>query len=206
MSTVGPVQQQAEAAESSSTGGGVTLLIVALNVLMFVVMWFGGVSLFEPTARSLVHWGANFGPLTIGDHQWWRLVTSMFIHIGVIHLVVNMVVLLQVGLFMEALAGGRFYLFLYAASGLGGGAASLMFHPHTVSAGASGAIFGLYGALLAFLMRHHGSSVSKALGPLRNSALLFVGYNLLYGLFRPDIDLSAHFGGLVTGFLVGLFL
>lgn len=206
MSTVDPVPTQAAAAESTSSGGAITLLIIALNVLMFIVMCIGGVSFFEPTALSLVKWGANFGPLTVGDHEWWRLVTSMFIHIGVIHLVVNMVVLLNIGLFIEALAGGRFYFLLYCASGLGGGVASLMFHPHTVSAGASGAIFGLYGALLAFLMRHRDSGASKGLGSLRNSALIFVGYNLIYGLFRPDIDLSAHFGGLVTGFIVGLFL
>jgi rhomboid protease GluP len=206
MSTVDPVPQQTAVTESSSTGGGLAFIILTLNVLMFIVMCIGGVSLFQPTAYSVLKWGANYGPLTIGDHQWWRLLSSMFIHFGLIHLAVNMMVLINIGLFMEAVSGGPLFLFLYVAAGLGGGVASLLFHPAMVSAGASGAIFGLYGGLLAYLLRHRDSVESGSLSSLGKGALIFVGYNLVYGLFRPDIDLAAHFGGLATGFIVGLFL
>src|SRR5262249_39811156 len=84
-------------------------------------------------------------------------------------------------------------------------AASLTWHPSSVSAGASGAIFGLYGALLGFLLRHRGVIPAESLVSLRKGALTFIGYNLLYGL-RPGVDMAAHLGGLATGFLLGLFL
>lgn len=74
-----------------------------------------------------------------------------------------------------------------------------------MSAGASGAIFGLYGALLGFLVRHRGSIPAESLASLRKGALTFLGYNLLYGL-RPGVDMAAHLGGLATGFVLGLFL
>jgi rhomboid protease GluP len=192
-------------AESLGGSATVTLGIMALNVAMFVLMTITGVSFLDPSVDSLIKWGANYGPLTLGG-QWWRMFTSLFLHIGVIHLLCNMVVLASIGPFIETLAGSTAYLILYIVAGLGGGAASLAWHPWTVSAGASGAIFGLYGALLAFLLRHRNSIPPEVLVPLRKGAIVFVGYNVLYGLFRPDVDLTAHFGGLITGFLVGLVL
>src|SRR5262249_16023622 len=103
------------------------------------------------------------------------------------------------------LAGRGSFVVLYLVCGLGGSAASLAWHPSIVSAGASGAIFGLYGALLGFLVRHRGSIPAESLASLRKGALTFIGYNLLYGL-RPGVDKARHVGGLATGFVVGLFL
>jgi rhomboid protease GluP len=181
-----------------------TIVLIALNVLVFLMMVLQGVSVFNPTADSVLRWGADYGPLTLHG-QWWRMVVSTFLHFGLIHLLFNMFVLFSIGLFMESLAGRVPFVVLYLVCGLGGSAASLAWHPSIVSAGASGAIFGLYGALLGFLVRHRGSIPAESLASLRKGALTFIGYNLLYGL-RPGVDMAAHLGGLATGFVLGLFL
>src|SRR5262249_35489619 len=173
-------------------------------VLVFVLMVLKGVSAWDPTADSVLKWGADYGPLTLRG-QWWRMAVSTFLHFGLIHLLFNMLVLFNIGLFMESLAGRVEFVVLYLVCGLGGSAASLAWHPSIVSAGASGAIFGLYGALLGFLFRHRGVIPGESLASLRKGALTFVGYNLLFGL-RPGVDMAAHLGGLATGFLLGLFL
>jgi membrane associated rhomboid family serine protease len=182
-----------------------TLGLILLNVGAFVLMALGGVSLMDPSADSLIAFGADYGPLTLNG-QSWRMCTSLFLHFGVIHLLINMIVLANIGPFVETLSGSAAFVTLYLVAGFGGSAGSLAWHPWTVSAGASGAIFGLYGALLAFLLRYRDSIEPEALAPLRKGAIVFVGYNLLYGLFRPDVDMAAHVGGLIAGFLLGLFL
>jgi rhomboid protease GluP len=181
-----------------------TIVLIALNVLVFLMMVLQGVSVFNPTAESVLRWGADYGPLTLHG-QWWRMVVSTFLHFGIIHLLFNMFVLFNIGLFLEILAGRVPFVVLYLVCGLGGSAASLAWHPSTVSAGASGAIFGLYGALLGYLARHRGSIPAESLASQRKGALTFIGYNLVYGL-RPGVDMAAHLGGLATGFVLGLFL
>lgn len=181
-----------------------TIVLIALNMLMFLMMVLQGVSVFNPTADSVLRWGADYGPLTLHG-QWWRMLVSTFLHFGPIHLLFNMFVLFNIGLFLEGLADRVPFVVLYLVCGLGGSAASLAWHPSIVSAGASGAIFGLYGALLGFLVRHRGSIPAESLASLRKGALTFLGYNLLYGL-RPGVDMAAHLGGLATGFVLGLFL
>jgi len=181
-----------------------TIVLITLNVLAFLMMALQGVSVFNPTADSVLRWGADYGPLTLHG-QWWRMVVSTFLHFGLIHLLFNMFVLFNIGLFLEGLAGRVSFIVLYLVCGLGGSAASLAWHPSVVSAGASGAVFGLYGALLGFLLRHRGVIPAESLASLRKGALTFIGYNLLYGL-RPGVDMAAHLGGLATGFLLGLFL
>jgi rhomboid protease GluP len=182
----------------------VTLALIVLNTIVFILMTLKGVSFWFPTPESVLPWGADYGPFTLSG-QWWRMFTSLFVHFGILHLFFNMLVLFNIGPFIESLSGRVSYLILYLISGIGGGSASLVWHPTTVSAGASGAIFGLYGALLAFLLRHRKTIAPEALKSLRKGALLFVGYNFLFGLL-PLIDMAAHIGGLVAGFLVALFL
>jgi len=181
-----------------------TVVLIALNVLVYAVMVARGVSWFSPTAESVLPWGADYGPLTLHG-QSWRMMVSTFLHFGIIHIAFNMFVLLNIGVFMERLAGRLRFVVLYLVCGLGGSAASLAWHPSTVSAGASGAIFGLYGALLGFLLRHRGSIAPEALASQRKAALTFIAYNVLYGL-RPGVDMAAHLGGLAAGFVLGLFL
>jgi rhomboid protease GluP len=183
----------------------VTFTLIGLNALVFAVMVVKGVAFFDPTVDSVLKWGADYGPLTLRG-QWWRMFLSMFIHFGIIHIAFNMIVLANIGPFMEALSGRVSYLVLYLVAGLGGGAASLAWHPWTVSAGASGAIFGLYGGLLAFLIRHKDTIPPDSLKSLTKGAMIFIGYNVLYGLARPEVDMAAHIGGLGAGFLFGLFL
>lgn len=180
-----------------------TQVLIGLSVLVFVLMAATGADLIEPNIPKLLAWGANFGPQTLAG-EWWRLLTCMSIHIGIIHLAFNMWVLFTVGPLVERMLGNVGFLVLYVSAGLIGSLASLFWHPMLVSAGASGAIFGIYGALLAILLRNRGSIPAETLGQLRNSGLGFLAYNLIYGLTQPDIDSAAHLGGLIGGFFFGL--
>jgi rhomboid protease GluP len=164
-----------------------------------------GVSPLSPSIEDLLRWGADYGPGTTNG-QWYRLFTATFVHIGALHLALNMWVLWDVGRLTERLAGNAGFAVLYVLSGLAGSLVSLAWHPLLVSAGASGAIFGVCGALLGFLVRRHDSIPMEALTKLRNSGVAFLAYNLLYGLVAPNIDLAAHLGGLGAGFLCGLAL
>ena len=139
-------------------------------------------------------------------HEIWRLPASVFIHGGVLHLAINMWCLLNIGPLVERFFGNTATALLYLAAGVGGAIASMATLPVRVSVGASGAIFGLLGALLAFLLINHRSVPTTVLRPLRSSALSFVVFNTLFGAAVPMIDQSAHLGGLVTGFLGGLML
>lgn len=183
----------------------VTYILIGLNVLVFLLMLASGVSFTEPTILQLLHWGANFGPLDRAG-QWWRLFTACFLHIGFLHIAFNMYVLYQAGPFTERLYGGLRFLVLYLVAGISGNVLGIFLHPMTVSAGASGAIFGVYGGLLAFLLRHRGALRPEAASAIGRSALIFIGFNLFYGLASAHIDVTAHVGGLFAGFLVGLVL
>jgi rhomboid protease GluP len=181
----------------------VTPVLIGINVLVFVLMSASGVSLTEPTIPDLLRWGADFGPSTTRG-EWWRLLTCVFVHIGILHILLNMWVLTAAGPLVERMIGNAGFLVMYLVAGLCGSLASLFWNPLLVSAGASGAIFGVYGALVGILLREHQSVPTKALTQLRNSGLGFLGYNLLFGMMHARIDSAAHIGGLVAGFLCGL--
>ena len=184
----------------------VTPALLALNVAVFLAMLIGGVSLTDPAPADLVRWGADFGPL-VEQGQWWRLLTSAFVHVGLLHVAFNMWALLAGGAFVERLFGRTRFLTLYLLAAIGGSLASIVWQPHTVGAGASGAIFGIYGALLGFLVVRHKSIPPAAVASLGRNALAFVGYNVVFGL-RPGshIDMAAHLGGLLSGLLAGCVL
>jgi hypothetical protein len=124
----------------------VTPTLAALNVMIFVLMLFGAGALSDPA--TLVGWGANFAPRTTNG-EWWRLVTSMFLHSGMLHLLVNVAGLVPIGLILERLLGRLTFAAVYLAAGVFASLVSLSIFPMAVSVGASGAIFGLYGLLLA---------------------------------------------------------
>jgi rhomboid protease GluP len=165
-----------------------------------------GVSFTQPTLQAVVDWGGDFAPYTLGDHQYWRLLTSCFIHFGIIHIAFNMYVLFQIGPFIEMAFGRVRYLLIYFLAGLGGSLVSIRIHPMAVGAGASGAIFGLYGAVFGFLLIKHRALNPAVTNSIAKSAGIFVLYNIVYGTISRTTDLSAHFGGLVTGFVVGMLL
>jgi rhomboid protease GluP len=183
----------------------VTSMLLALNVGIFGLMLTQGIDPMQPTIDALIRWGANYGPKTT-QGEWWRMFTCMFLHIGVLHLLFNMVALWNVGGFMEQLLGSTGFLVLYLLAGLLGSVASVAWNPFVVSAGASGAIFGLYGGLLAFLVRHRDAPRQAFLTALRSNTLAFVGYNLVFGFIVQGIDMAAHLGGLAGGFVCGLAL
>ena len=140
------------------------------------------------------------------DGEWWRVFTSLFIHFEIIHLAFNMWALATFGPLTERLFGSVNYLLIYLAAGVSGSLASISWRPDINSAGASGAIFGVLGSLLAAHLRTGETFPSSVLRPLRNSTLIFAGYALLSGLQHEGIDNAAHLGGLAAGFLFGLVM
>jgi rhomboid protease GluP len=184
----------------------VTPTLVVACVAVFVAMALRGVSATQPGIEELLAWGANFGPYVAVDGEYWRLLTSMFLHIGFVHLAFNMWCLLSAGPMIERLFGNLAFAAVYLLSGLGGQLASQTFHPLIVSAGASGAIFGIFGALVGFLLIQHQSIPAAMIRPLRASATSFIAYNIFFGMMSQQIDNAAHIGGLATGFICGLLL
>jgi rhomboid protease GluP len=182
-----------------AAGYFITPIILNLNILVFLLMGLTGVSFIEPDSKSLIEWGANLGELTLRG-EWWRLLTACFLHIGAVHLVMNMYAFLLVGAQLERRLGSIRFLGAYLLTGILASLTSITLHSYVISAGASGAIFGMYGVFLALL--------STSLVEKRNrkqllaSILFFVVYNLLNGL-KPGIDNAAHVGGLVSGIIIG---
>jgi rhomboid protease GluP len=199
------VQRYAVALDALTPTLWLTHLLIGLNVAVFVAMAIAGVSPLDPSIEGLVSWGANFGPRTTGG-QWWRLASSEFVHIGLVHIAMNMLALKDIGRFVERVFGQAGYLVVYACAGLTGSVASVAWTPFAVSAGASGAIFGLYGALVAYIVRCRHAIPGHSLAGLRTSAITFLGYNVVLGCAHKGTDVAAHFGGLAGGFLIGLLV
>ncbi len=191
------------ALDALSTRTPVTLALVAANLAIFVAMCIAGVGIFEPDGRAVVAWGSDFGPLTMGG-EWWRLFTAMFLHFGAMHVALNMWALYESGRMVERLYGSARFLALYVFAGLVGSMASLLWNPMVNGAGASGAIFGVFGGMLAFVVLPRNGVPAWIMAEHRNSTLLFAGYSLVYGFAHAGIDNAAHIGGLAGGFLMGL--
>lgn len=177
----------------------ITPILINLNILVFIIMVCSGVNAFEPTTEDLISWGANFRPATL-DGQWWRLLTNCFLHIGVFHLLMNMYALIYIGILLEPHLGKFKFLSAYLITGLVASVTSLWWHDLTVSAGASGAIFGMYGVFLVLLSTDLIEKETRK--ALLTSITIFVGYNLIYGL-KGGIDNAAHIGGLIAGLIIG---
>jgi rhomboid protease GluP len=154
---------------------------------------------------QLIAWGSNAGDRTLHG-EWWRLVTSLFLHGSLLHLVFNMLALWQVGVLVERLFGSARFIALYAIAGVCGSIASVMWNPHVNSVGASGAIFGLIGGLFAFMQRENSGVPPTVVRDLRGSLLPFLVFSLVAGFAYPLTDNAAHIGGLVGGWLAGHLL
>src|SRR6188474_1534538 len=178
-----------------------TYAIIGINVIVFILMAINGAGVFAPNAFVHIDWGSNFSPLTLSG-DWWRLFTCIFIHFGIIHLVMNSYALYMAGVYLEPMLGKTKYIIAYLATGIFASLASLWWHSDVVnSAGASGAIFGLYGIFLALLFtnlipKQMRSSLLQSIG-------VFVVFNLIYGV-KSGIDNAAHIGGLLSGMIIGL--
>lgn len=177
----------------------VTPILLNINIVIFILMAVSGTNILLPDNESLIKWGANFRPLTL-EGEWWRLIANCFLHIGILHLAMNMYALLYIGLLLEPFLGKTRFITAYLLTGLTASITSLWWHDLTISAGASGAIFGMYGVFLAMLTTNLIEKSARQ--ALLTSIGVFVGYNLLNGM-KGGIDNAAHIGGLISGLFIG---
>jgi rhomboid protease GluP len=177
-----------------------TFLLISIGILFLVEVLRGG----STDEQVLLTLGANV-PELVWQGQVWRLVASMFLHIGVLHLMVNAWALYQLGSLFEILLGSFALLLTYFASGIAGSVASVIFSGADLSAGASGAIFGLLGALIGFLVKHQDRLTPQAKSLLMQ-LLFWAAVNVIFGFSFKGIDNAAHLGGCAAGFLLGLIL
>lgn len=180
-------------------------LLLAVNVAVFAVMALAGAGLVAVDPQVHVRFGSNYGPLTLSSEPW-RLLTCMFIHFGLLHLAFNMWALWDVGRLVERLYGTASFVLLYFVAGLAGSITSVLWNPAINAAGASGALFGVVGALLAFVFRPDLGLPPMVVRALRNSMLAFTGFSLALGAVATGIDNAAHLGGLATGLIMGFVL
>lgn len=199
-----------------------TYLLVAINCLVFVAMVFRGVSPGSPTVEQLMAWGANNAGSVLIDGQWVRIVTAMFVHVGVLHLATNMWCLWNLALLAEPLMGSAGVVAVYILTGAAGNLLStlaswILYHntpggpAFPAGAGASGAVFGIAGALIVLLKSNRLPVPPDELKRLRKSVIYFAALNLVLGLSISagttvigsgiHIDNMAHVGGFVCGLL-----
>ncbi|MGO9573833.1 MAG: rhomboid family intramembrane serine protease [Terriglobales bacterium] len=189
-----------------SSSMAVTQAIFGINVAVFAAMALAGVSMLDnPSGQDLVRWGANFGPLTASG-QWWRLLTCVFVHGGLLHIGFNMWCLWSLGRIAESVYGHWTFATVYLICGLAASLASVIWNPVILSVGASGAIFGIAGALIASFYLGEFSLPRAALSGTLRSVVVFVGYNLFFGAVISHIDNAAHIGGLLMGLLLGALI
>ncbi len=177
-------------------------IIVIINIIVFLLMCFSGVGIMEPSTESLIKWGANYGPLTQNGESW-RLLTSNYEHIGIFHIFMNLYALIYIGVYLEPIIQSWRFFVAYCITGVIGSIASIWWNPYVVSAGASGAIFGMYGLFLALLTTKLIDRQMRK--PLLISIGTFVIFNLLNGL-SGSIDNAAHIAGLVSGIILGFLM
>jgi membrane associated rhomboid family serine protease/Flp pilus assembly protein TadD len=182
----------------------VTYWLIAICTAVFILEMIKGAGFDTMSVDLARRLGADYGPLTLGG-QWWRLVTSMFLHFGFFHLALNMWCLFALGSLAERLMGRAAFLLLYFATGLFGGLLSLAVHPQVTSAGASGAVFGITGGLVTYLALKKAPLGFDSIKKELKSLGIFIAYNLFYSL-RPGVDMMAHAGGLGSGLIIAAVL
>ena len=178
-----------------------TWILIAINLILWIATEFTGDS---EDPKTLIEFGALFGPL-IAIGEYWRLFAAMFLHVGLMHLLFNVFALFVFGRIVERVFGHIKFITIYILAGLTGSIASFSFNPISIGAGASGAIFGILGALVAYFSmnrKRHGAMGRQSLTGL----VVISSINLLLGFITPGIDNWAHIGGLATGFLIGSVL
>ncbi|ASN05233.1 rhomboid family intramembrane serine protease [Virgibacillus necropolis] len=174
-----------------------TYFLLVINILIYFLLEFNGGS---TSTETLIKYGAKYNPAIL-DGEWWRIISSMFLHIGLLHIFMNMLALYYLGATVERIYGSVRFLTIYMLAGIGGGLASFAFTTN-VSAGASGALFGLFGALLFFGLMNK----KLFLQTMGKGILFIIGFNLIFGFSVPQIDNGAHIGGLVTGFIASVIV
>jgi membrane associated rhomboid family serine protease len=183
----------------------VTRVIIAVNVLVYVAMGLSGVSWTDPSVVQAIRWGADFGPLTLSG-EWWRLFTSMFVHFGFFHIALNLWCLRNLAVALEPMMGRLAFSVTYLFCGLAASAVSTAWNPWRASAGASGAIFGIAGAFVSYLVLKKAAIPASLVRQNLRSLAVFILLNLSIGAASGHIDNSAHLGGLATGFVLGALM
>ncbi|MCT2537560.1 rhomboid family intramembrane serine protease [Aquibacillus koreensis] len=170
----------------------ITYVLLGINLFLFMLLEMSGGS---TNIEALINLGAKYNPAII-EGEWWRIISSMFLHIGVLHLFMNMLALFYVGALVEQIYGNVRFTIIYFLAGIIGGLSSFAFNSQ-VAAGASGALFGLFGALLFF-----GLNYRRVFFQTMGWNVIFVILlNIMFGLSIPAIDNGAHLGGLLGGFV-----
>jgi membrane associated rhomboid family serine protease len=183
----------------------VTYVLLGINLAVWLVMVATGVDPWEPAPEALRDWGGNVGMLTAGG-QWWRLLTAMFLHAGIFHIGFNLYFLWVIGRICEQIFGKGAYALVYFGSGLISSLVSAAWQPAVVSVGASGALFGVFGAFLGFTFRRRAVLPPEFVKSVRRNALVLIGINVAFSLAVPEIDVAAHVGGLLAGLGLGYMI
>lgn len=181
-------------------------ILVGLNIAWFVAMVCGTSlkSVLLPSSQILLNWGASSASETLAANQFWRLLTCSFVHVGIFHLGINMYVLRDVGREVETAFGKLNFCIVYLYAAIGGALTSIMINPLLVSAGASGAIFGVFGAMLAIVWRRPAMFPKGYLLLHGKIVLCLILYTVIFSFIDKNADNAAHFGGFVMGFIAGL--
>ncbi|WP_018933852.1 rhomboid family intramembrane serine protease [Gracilibacillus lacisalsi] len=167
-------------------------LILVINIIIFILLEYRGGSI---NPETLIQYGAKYNVAML-EGEWWRIITSMFLHIGIFHLVLNMLALYFIGTLVERIYGNVRFVIIYFLAGIAGGMASFALNP-SIAAGASGALFGLFGALLYFGLKNP-KVFFKTMG---TNVIFIVIINIIFGFSVPQVDNAAHIGGLMGGFI-----
>ena len=179
-----------------------TAVIIACNLLYFLLFSFSTTTFFEPSLMDIFNWGGNIRLYTFGG-EGWRVITSCFLHIGFFHLIGNMFFLFFIGRLLEPVINPYLFIAVYICTGIMGSVTSVVEAGNRISAGASGAIFGLYGVFIALLTTKMITGEIKRV--LLQSIMLFTAYGLFTGM-SEGVDNAAHLGGLFSGFLFGYLI
>jgi len=184
-----------------------TSIFIGINVGVFALMCLaGGFAVTSVDPEVLRGFGAKQNDLIIGHREYWRLVTSIFIHIGVIHLLLNSYALWIIGQEIEQIYGSARFVMLYLVTGVIGSLSSFLFNPQATSAGASGAIFGLFGVMATFAFKYRKEIPSMLSREIRRRVLPIIAINLLFGFSVRIVDNAAHLGGLLSGVVLALIV
>ncbi len=173
----------------------VTFSLLGIIIVYFIIMTLNGGT---TNTETLVKFGALYPPLVLFYGEYYRLITSVFIHIGIMHLFFNSYALYIFGTQIERVMGKMKYLIFFLLTGIGGNIVTFFFSFETISAGASGSLFGILGAFV-YLIQHHKNMITPQ---GRKSILKLLGLNLIITFISPSISITAHLGGLIIGYLL----
>ncbi|HLR20741.1 MAG TPA: rhomboid family intramembrane serine protease, partial [Tissierellaceae bacterium] len=172
-----------------------TFIFLTIMIGYYIFMTLNGGT---TNIESLLKYGAFFPPFIVEYNEYYRFITSIFIHIGISHIFFNSYSLYIFGPQIERLLGGRKYLLFFLLTGIGGNILTFIFNFESISAGASGSLFGLFGAFL-YLVHRHPQMITRA---GRKNILSLLGINLVLTILVPSISITAHLGGLIIGYLL----